>query len=412
MTATEREFYEGTTQKKKTYRAKWGKVKLDKNKPRTTSVLGDQYQKSDNKLKETSNDILPGRPTVELPNLWDPRPYQIPAWRALENGARRSVLLWHRRAGKDSVALAWTTVASQLRVGLYWHVFPTYNQGKKAIWKGMTKEGRPFLDMWPPQLIKRGPIEDEMRIELKNGSIWQVVGTDNIDRLVGSNPIGVVFSEYALQDPRAWDLIRPILNENGGWAIFPYTPRGKNQGFDLFTRAHDLMKKDPKRWFAQRLTVDDTKAIPLSVIEEDRQSGMAARPQSDKSTGVTSTRRWWAATTAIRYATPSVRGVSGSCPGCLTFLSTPGGISARATRQLCGSCNVSPTGGWTSSTSTRPTARVSSTTRSFSRKSRTATASTTGLMTWRKPSGAPGRKLLRQLRVSAYVSPSRQNSRY
>lgn len=273
MTKTEREFYENTPQKKATYRAKWGKVKLDPAKPRTDSVLGNNYSKT-KKLATTSNDLLPGRPTVELPRLWDPRPYQIPAWRALENGAQRAVLLWHRRAGKDSVALAWTTVASQLRVGLYWHVFPTYNQGKKAIWKGMTKEGRPFLDMWPPELIKRGPIEDEMLIELKNGSIWQVVGTDNIDRLVGSNPVGVVFSEYALQDPRAWDLIRPILNENGGWAIFPYTPRGKNHGFELFDRAHSLMKKDPRRWFAQRLTVDDTKAIPLSVIEEDRQSGM------------------------------------------------------------------------------------------------------------------------------------------
>ena len=59
----------------------------------------------------------------------------------------------------------------------------------------------------------------DMRLELKNGSIYQVVGTDNVDRLVGSNPIGVIFSEFSLQDPRAWDLVRPILAENGGWAV-------------------------------------------------------------------------------------------------------------------------------------------------------------------------------------------------
>jgi hypothetical protein len=33
---------------------------------------------------------------------------------------------------------------------------------------------------------------------------------------------------YALQNPRAWDLCRPLLRENGGRAAFCYTPRGKN----------------------------------------------------------------------------------------------------------------------------------------------------------------------------------------
>lgn len=43
--------------------------------------------------------------------------------------------------------------------------------------------------------------------------------------LVGTNPQGCVFSEYALQDPRAYQLIRPILTANGGWALFISTPR-------------------------------------------------------------------------------------------------------------------------------------------------------------------------------------------
>jgi len=33
-----------------------------------------------------------------------------------------------------------------------------------------------------------------------------------------------------LQDPRAWDFIRPILAENGGLAVFNFTPRGANHG--------------------------------------------------------------------------------------------------------------------------------------------------------------------------------------
>lgn len=195
------------------------------------------------------------------------------AWQAIESDIPRIILLWHRRAGKDSICLNRTVISAVQRTGLYWHVFPTYNQGKKIIWDGMTKEGRKFLDFWPPELVKR-KVEDEMKIELKNGSIWQVVGTDNIDNLVGSNPVGVVMSEYALQDPQAWRLLSPILAENGGWAMFPYTPRGRNHGWDLFKRAQELMVKSPGRWFVQSLTVDDTQAISPSMIQEERDQGI------------------------------------------------------------------------------------------------------------------------------------------
>ena len=206
---------------------------------------------------------------ISVPYGWDPRHYQYPAWEYLENGGLRCILIWHRRAGKDSLSLNWTVTAAIQKVGLYWHLFPTYNQGRKIIWNGMTKEGRPFLSYFPSELIK-STNKTDMTLELMNGSIYQVVGTDNVDRLVGANPIGVVLSEYALQDPRAWDLIRPILAENGGWAIFPYTPRGKNHGYTRFTKA----KQNPK-WFAQVLTVDDTGAISKEAINEEKLDGMS-----------------------------------------------------------------------------------------------------------------------------------------
>lgn len=206
---------------------------------------------------------------VCLPYKWEPRDYQLPAWSYLENGGKRCLLIWHRRAGKDSLALNWTVTASMQRVGLYWHLLPTYSQGRKIIWNGMTKEGRAFLNHFPPEIVK-GTNKTDMQVDLINGSIYQVVGTDYVDRLVGSNPIGVIFSEYSLQDPLAWDLIRPILAENGGWAIFPYTPRGKNHGYRRYQKA----KANPK-WFAQILTVADTNAITEEAIEEERKDGMS-----------------------------------------------------------------------------------------------------------------------------------------
>ena len=102
-----------------------------------------------------------------------------------------------------------------------------------------------------------------------NDSIFQIVGTDNIDSIVGTNPIGCVFSEYALQDPRAWEFIRPILRENGGWAVFDYTPRGKNHGWTLYQ-----MARDNPDWFTSLLTVDDTGVLTSADIDAERREGM------------------------------------------------------------------------------------------------------------------------------------------
>lgn len=108
-----------------------------------------------------------------------------------------------------------------------------------------------------------------MKIELLNGSIWQCVGSDNYNSLVGANPVGVVFSEYSIADPASWDFIRPILAENEGWALFIYTPRGRNHGLSLFETAQ---KADG--WFAQKLGVSETKAIPISAVDAERAAGM------------------------------------------------------------------------------------------------------------------------------------------
>ena len=211
---------------------------------------------------------------ITLPHNWTPRGYQLPLCEYLGKGGKRAVAVWHRRAGKDSTALAWTSIAAiQQRVGLYWHMLPTLKQGRKVIWEGMwyDSQDRPhgMLDFWPRELVDQ-PRIDDMSILLKNGSRWQVVGSDNYDSLIGANPVGVVFSEWAVADPRAWGFIRPILAENGGWAIFIYTPRGRTHGWDMLEQA-----KHNESWFAQVLTTDDTKAISAEALQADKEAGMS-----------------------------------------------------------------------------------------------------------------------------------------
>lgn len=197
---------------------------------------------------------------ITLPYKFVPREYQYPVLRYYDEmpNRQRAFLLAHRRTGKD--LLAWNILVkeTQKRVGTYWHVLPLLNQARKIIWTGSTKDGVPFLDFIPPPLIasKR---DDDMSIRLTNGSLIQLVGADRIDSLMGSNPVGVNLSEFALMKPSVWDYLSPILNENDGWANFITTPRGRNHAFDLFKSMVDAANNKGAKYFVQVLTVDDTR---------------------------------------------------------------------------------------------------------------------------------------------------------
>ena len=202
---------------------------------------------------------------ITIPHRFKPREYQIPVLRAIDNGAKRLVLVWARRSGKDKVA--WNIIVKKAceRVGTYYYFAPTFTQGKRIIWDGRDKDGVRFLDHIPETLIARKN-ETELKIELKNGSIIQIIGTEKIDSIVGTNPIGCVFTEYSLMRPDVWDFIRPILAENDGWALFVFTPRGMNHGFKILQQA-----KQDERWFWQVLTIEDTKAISEETLRVERE---------------------------------------------------------------------------------------------------------------------------------------------
>ena len=177
-----------------------------------------------------------------------------------------------RRAGKDITALNFVIRQMYENPGVYYYIFPTYSQAKKVIWDSITNDGKKILDYFPEELvIQKNSQEMKIRMQAKDGqeSLFQLIGSDNYDTLMGTNPKGCVFSEYALQDPMAYQYIRPILTANGGWALFISTPRGKNHLWQLA----ELAKNSPD-WFYIKLTVEDTGHIPLEEIEKERAEGM------------------------------------------------------------------------------------------------------------------------------------------
>ena len=191
---------------------------------------------------------------IKLPFQYTPRDYQRPVWKAFfEDGIRHLILLWHRRAGKDKTGLNLTIAAALQTVGEIYYLFPQLKQARRVIWEGRGKDNVRFIDHFPPELIHNINNAD-MKVELVNGSLFRLCGADFYDVLRGSNPMGIVYSEYAHQNPMARETLLPILAENHGFEMFFYTPFGQNHGYELY--ATNL---DNPEWYCKKLTIDDTR---------------------------------------------------------------------------------------------------------------------------------------------------------
>lgn len=209
-------------------------------------------------------------PTITLPRGWTPRPYQIEAFAKLDSGIKRALTVWHRRSGKDSAGINYIAKAAHDRVGNYWHLYPTARQGRKAMWESVDIAGRRVIDQAIPLELRDSTRNDEMMVRLKCGSTIQVTGADQVDSLVGSNPVGIIFSEYALTSSATWQYLEPILIQNKGWAWFNSTPRGKNN------HLHKLYENNLNNpdWFVSVKGWRDTGVITQEDIDAAIRGGM------------------------------------------------------------------------------------------------------------------------------------------
>lgn len=213
--------------------------------------------------------------SFDIPYKFEPRPYQVPLLRALDNGCKRAVVCWARGLGKDLCAMNYMIKRALQHKGVYLHCFPNYNQGKRAIWKSVHDTGMgesiSYLDHIPKELI-RSKNSSEMTIELINGSIYCVLGVDgkNATRARGMNPSGVIMSEHAFTDEDAWRTIEPRVVQNNGFAIFISTPNGQNHFYQLYNHA----KENTKDYFCSLATVKDANSVDDKYIENLRNEGV------------------------------------------------------------------------------------------------------------------------------------------
>jgi hypothetical protein len=207
---------------------------------------------------------------AQLPYKFTPRPYQRGLFKAfLEDGQKRGIVVAHRRWGKDKCFLNLLAMLAIQTKANYAYYFPTAVLGRKALWDNIdVRTGMKVVDHLPPEIVEKKN-EQQMKITLCNGSMIQVLGTDTLD-VVGGNYFGVIFSECGQHNPLAWDYTRPILRENGGWALFNGTPRGKNWFYGLF----NANRNNPK-WFTSYQTIEDTGALTTEDLDEERRAGMS-----------------------------------------------------------------------------------------------------------------------------------------
>lgn len=144
---------------------------------------------------------------------------------------RFRVLVAGRRFGKTQIALLELMRASCAQDRISWYVSPTYRQGKRVAWKRLKQLTRPCGGV--------RIYESDLRIEFPWGATVAVRGADNYDGLRGEGLDFVVLDEFACMAEEAWsEVLRPMLSDRQGRALFIGTPKGYNHFYGLFDRAH------------------------------------------------------------------------------------------------------------------------------------------------------------------------------
>lgn len=195
----------------------------------------------------------------------------------LSDGWKRGVLLMGRQSGKTYFATQHSWISAVLNQGRYFVVFKTYKQAHEVVW-------RQYVPLIPKELIYKKN-ESDLLIELnyientpiklptgetitvnhdknKPRSTIQLLGSDQADSHRGFKADGMIFDEYADQDPDNWKVVyEPMFSTTDGWAIFMGTPRGYNHFYDLIQFA-----KEDENWFYQEATWRDSPYVKRDFI--------------------------------------------------------------------------------------------------------------------------------------------------
>lgn len=164
----------------------------------------------------------------------------------------------HRRAGKtvacinDLIKRAFT---DGKQVGRYAYIAPYHSQAKSIAWD--------YLLRYTAD-VRTQANASELWVELLNGARIRLFGADNPDALRGLYLDGVILDEYADMRPRVWgEIIRPLLADREGWAVFIGTPKGHNAFYEIFKTS-----QVSSSWYSASIKASESGLLPKSELED------------------------------------------------------------------------------------------------------------------------------------------------
>lgn len=150
-------------------------------------------------------------------------------------------------------------------------VYPTKEQGKNAFWENIENDGFKTIDRIPRNLASSWD-NANMRIVLKNGSTFQILGATDEDALRGANGKIYIFSEFVDIRSAALEVIRPIIAVNGGQIIIQSTPKIDGISGGTFKILYDRALATKKQ-YASLVTADQY--LDAETLEDLRQESIA-----------------------------------------------------------------------------------------------------------------------------------------
>ena len=179
-------------------------------------------------------------------------------WDFHERQERWAVIVAHRRCGKTVACindLIYKALVEGKEDGRYAYLAPYYAQAKSIAFDYLMRFSEP---------VRANHNVSELWVELINGARIRLFGADNPDALRGLYLDGVVLDEYADMKPSTWGaVLRPLLADRKGWAVFIGTPKGHNQFWDVYSNA--LSNPD---WYVKTLRASQTGLLPAEELTD------------------------------------------------------------------------------------------------------------------------------------------------
>ncbi|OPZ94953.1 MAG: Terminase-like family protein [Firmicutes bacterium ADurb.Bin419] len=196
--------------------------------------------------------------TSEVIELYTPHPAQA---KIVNSRRPNKIIRCGRQFGKTLMALNEIVIQAIYKPGNYWIVYPSYRQAKMVAWKKLLQ----IVDKIPQLVVKRQHVD--LEIDLSNGSIISLKGSDNEDSLRGPSLNGVIMDEYAFIKPQVYQkIIEPMLSATHGFTWIISTPLGFNHFYDMWN------KVNANKWNKFHFTSYDNPFIDKRFLDDKKES--------------------------------------------------------------------------------------------------------------------------------------------